>query len=62
MNEPEVKHIDKTRNERQRRRRAREKEWLKQHGYESWEALHTQLMNNSLIVQKRTNKKQTPLS
>ena len=30
---------------RQRRRREREKVWLKEHGFESWEALHTALMN-----------------
>lgn len=32
---------DKTGNERQQRRREREKAWLKEHGFESWEALHT---------------------
>lgn len=36
---------DKTGNERQQRRRQHEKEWLKEHGFKSWEALHTALMN-----------------
>lgn len=36
---------DKNGNDRQRRRREREKVWLKEHGFESWEALHTSLMN-----------------
>ena len=35
---------DKTGNERQQRRREREKTWLKVHGFQSWEALHTALM------------------
>jgi hypothetical protein len=35
---------DPTRNQRQARRREREKEWLKKHGWRSWEALHTALM------------------
>jgi hypothetical protein len=39
--------IDKTRNERQARRREREKRWLKANGWRSWEALHTALMNGS---------------
>lgn len=39
---------DKTGNERQQRRRKREKEWLKDHGFESWEALHTALMNTEI--------------
>ena len=38
------KYLDKTRNERQSRRRRKEKEWLKQHGFKSWEALHTLMM------------------
>ena len=38
------KYLDKTRNERQSRRRMKEKEWLKQHGFNSWEALHTLMM------------------
>ena len=36
---------DKTRNLRQARRREREKQWLEEHGWKSWEALHTALMN-----------------
>jgi len=36
---------DRTGNERQRRRREREKVWLKEHGFESWEALHTELLS-----------------
>jgi hypothetical protein len=36
---------DNTRNERQARRRLREKKWLKENGWKSWEALHTALMN-----------------
>ncbi|MGB8215000.1 MAG: hypothetical protein WCE68_15740 [Anaerolineales bacterium] len=35
---------DNTINERQARRRAREKRWLKANGWRSWEALHTALM------------------
>lgn len=40
---PEKKK-DKTRNERQARRRAREKQWLTEHGFSSWEVVHTKLM------------------
>lgn len=40
------KKADKTRNERQARRRAREKQWLTDRGFSSWEALHTKLMGN----------------
>jgi len=43
---------DKTGNERQQRRRKREKEWLKDHGFESWEALHTALMNGETSLTK----------
>lgn len=39
---------DKTGNKRQQRRRQREKEWLKDHGFESWEALHTAIMNTEI--------------
>jgi len=39
---------DKTGNERQQRRRQREKEWLKEHGFKSWEAVHTILMNTEI--------------
>lgn len=44
---------DKTGNERQQRRRQREKEWLKEHGFKSWEALHTALMNGETSLTKR---------
>lgn len=43
---------DKTGNDRQRRRREREKVWLKEHGFESWEALHTALMNGETSLTK----------
>jgi hypothetical protein len=39
--------IDNTRNQRQARRREREKLWLKANGWQSWESLHTALMNDS---------------
>lgn len=38
------KKKDRTRNERQARRRAREKQWLSEQGFSSWEALHTALI------------------
>lgn len=41
---------DNTRNERQSRRREREKKWLKKNGWQSWEALHTALMNGKLFL------------
>jgi len=44
---------DKTGNERQQRRRQREKEWLKEHGFKSWEALHTALMNDETSLTQR---------
>ena len=44
---------DKTGNERQQRRRQREKEWLKEHGFRSWEALHTALMNGETSLTQR---------
>ena len=44
---------DKTGNERQQRRREREKAWLKEHGFKSWEALHTALMNGKTSLTKR---------
>jgi hypothetical protein len=43
-----VDKIDSTRNQRQARRREREKEWLEQHGWRSWEALHTSLMKGEV--------------
>lgn len=39
---------DKKGNERQRRRRDREKKWLKKHGFKSWESIHTLLVNEKL--------------
>lgn len=41
---------DNTRNERQSRRREREKQWLKENGWQSWEALHTALMNGTIFL------------
>ncbi len=47
---------DKTGNERQDRRREREKKWLQEHGYVSWEALHTVLTSGVIeIPHKRSN-------
>lgn len=46
---PEKKK-DKTRNERQARRRAREKQWLSEQGFSSWEALHTKLLCKEIIL------------
>ena len=45
---------DNTRNERQARRREREKQWLSDHGYTSWEKLHTELMNGIVWLDKVT--------
>jgi len=55
------KKTDKTRNERQARRRAREKNWLNENGFSSWEALHTKLLNNkiSLIIPGKKDNNQT---
>jgi hypothetical protein len=36
---------DRTGNERQKRRREREKTWLVENGFNSWEALHTALLS-----------------
>lgn len=41
---------DKTRNERQARRRKREKEWLAENGWVSWEAFHTALLRGQVGV------------
>lgn len=38
---------DSTRNLRQARRREREKQWLRENGWQSWEALHTALMKGT---------------
>lgn len=40
----------KSNSERQRDRRVKEKQWLKDHGYTSWEALHTKLVNGDLTL------------
>ena len=42
---------DKTGNERQARRRERERKWLDEHGYKSWESLHTALMLCDVALQ-----------
>jgi len=44
------KPTPKTNNERQQARRVREKEWLTAHGYNSWEQIHTKLMNGELLL------------
>lgn len=44
------KKNDRTRNQRQARRREHEKKWLRDNGWRSWEALHTALMNGSVQV------------
>ncbi len=41
---------DSTGNQRQARRREREKQWLKENGWRSWEALHTALMNGTAYL------------
>lgn len=46
------KKPDKTRNERQARRRAREKQWLAENGFSSWEAVHTQLLSRQIVLSK----------
>ena len=46
-----VTKTDNTSNQRQARRREREKQWLKENGWNSWEALHTELMNGAVILQ-----------
>ena len=45
-----VNKKDSTRNQRQTRRRKREKQWLKENGWKSWEALHTALMNGAVCM------------
>ncbi len=40
----------KSNSERQQDRRIREKQWLKDHGYTSWEQLHTKLMNDEAVI------------
>lgn len=45
-----IKSIKKssTGNERQARRRERERQWLTENGWRSWEALHTALMKGAV--------------
>lgn len=43
-------NTDKTRNQRQARRREREKQWLEANGWSSWEALHTALMKRQVML------------
>jgi hypothetical protein len=50
---PKSKKPDSTRNQRQARRREREKKWLKVNGWQSWEALHTALMNGKARLVSR---------
>ena len=50
------KKADKTRNERQARRREREKQWLIEHGWKSWEAVHTALINGKCKIIHKDNK------
>jgi hypothetical protein len=45
----------KSDSERQQARRIREKKWLKDHGFTSWEQLHTQLMNGDLTINTTLN-------
>lgn len=49
---------DSTRNGRQARRREREKAWLKEHGWGSWEALHTALMRGEVEVMRASHQGQ----
>jgi len=47
-------NTDRTRNQRQARRREREKQWLEANGWSSWEALHTALMNGQVAIFVKT--------
>ena len=55
---------DPTRNERQARRRGRERKWLDEHKFTSWEAVHTKIMNGEMMLkevkQKRNKSKEPP--
>jgi hypothetical protein len=44
---------DRTGNERQQRRREREKAWLAENGFKSWEALHTALLSGKARLTPR---------
>jgi hypothetical protein len=48
---------DKTGNERQKRRRQKERDWLKEHGFNSWEQIHTKLVNNEFYLGKNEPQK-----
>lgn len=52
------KKLDRTRNERQARRRGREKLWLKENAWNSWEALHTAILKGRITIhiEDRTEK------
>lgn len=54
------KKADKTRNERQARRRAREKQWLAENGFSSWEALHTKLLREKIALVNVTDGRESP--
>ncbi len=43
---------DRTINERQARRRLKEKNWLTEHGWGSWEAVHTALLKGLVKLVK----------
>ena len=51
---------DNTRNQRQARRRKREKKWLLENGWRSWEALHTALIKGSVRLDKSINQIHSP--
>ena len=53
-------NTDKTRNQRQARRRQREKQWLEGNGWSSWEALHTALMKGQVRLSD-TGEKRHPI-
>ena len=52
------KKADKTRNERQARRRAKERQWLAENGFSSWEALHTKLLSKQFGLVNLTDKQE----
>lgn len=55
MHQMTVKKRDKTRNERQARRRVREKQWLTENGWSSWEAVHTALITGKYRLMVEPN-------
>jgi hypothetical protein len=52
----QINKIDKTRNLRQARRRDREKKWLLENGWQSWESLHTALLNGTVKLEVTQSK------